>query len=210
MQAATRELIYACLMLLRWVPEVRRARALATVYAGYSLGTVVGLLLTPALAAAFQWPAALYAFSFAGLAWAVSACWLLAKLSASCSLVKASPKLLSLITTRMDVFCLEGFLRWRPMKVSAEWGQVLSSGSARAGGRCDAMQADLQTFHVAVRMTKPDVLQTGAMRRAMMQRSCHSNVTSKSAVPAGMALGGAAARVPFNGAFGACRGRGGT
>ena len=67
-------------MRIRWVPEARRARALATVYAGYSLGTVAGLLLTPALAAAFQWPAALHAFSLAGLAWAVGAHRLLAGL----------------------------------------------------------------------------------------------------------------------------------
>jgi len=37
------------------------------------MGTVAGLLLTPLLADAFRWPAALHAFSAAGLAWAVSA-----------------------------------------------------------------------------------------------------------------------------------------
>ncbi|KAK9835423.1 hypothetical protein WJX81_008633 [Elliptochloris bilobata] len=56
-------------MAAQWVPEGRRAHALATVYAGYSLGTVAGLLLTPALEAAFRWPAALHTFSVAGLAW---------------------------------------------------------------------------------------------------------------------------------------------
>lgn len=60
-------------MLRRWVPADRRALSLAAVYAGYSMGTVAGLLLTPLLADAFRWPAALHAFSAAGLAWAVSA-----------------------------------------------------------------------------------------------------------------------------------------
>ena len=54
------------------MPADRRARSLAAVYAGYSMGTVAGLLLTPLLADAFRWPAALHAFSAAGLAWAVS------------------------------------------------------------------------------------------------------------------------------------------
>ncbi len=51
----------------RWVQPGARARALAAIYAAASAGTVAGMLLTPLL----QWPAALHAFSAAGLAWAV-------------------------------------------------------------------------------------------------------------------------------------------
>lgn len=88
------EAAYADSTRVSWVPEARRAGALATVYAGYSLGTVAGLLLTPALAAAFQWPAALHAFSLAGLAWAVGAHQLLGECSVSCCLYEMCLKLM--------------------------------------------------------------------------------------------------------------------
>ena len=58
----------------RWVPEDYRARALTLIHATFSLGTVVGMLVTPQLVAPFGWPGALKGFTLLGLAWMVSSC----------------------------------------------------------------------------------------------------------------------------------------
>ena len=56
------------------MPEDYRARALTLVHATFSLGTVVGMLVTPQLVAPFGWPGALKGFTLLGLAWVVSSC----------------------------------------------------------------------------------------------------------------------------------------
>ena len=56
------------------MPEDYRARALTLVHATFSLGTVVGMLVTPQLVAPFGWPGALKGFTLLGLAWVVSFC----------------------------------------------------------------------------------------------------------------------------------------
>ena len=56
------------------MPEDYRARALTLVHATFSLGTVVGMLVTPQLVAPFGWPGALKGFTLLGLAWVVRPC----------------------------------------------------------------------------------------------------------------------------------------
>jgi len=56
----------------RWVPPIERARGVARLLSGISLGTVVGLTGSGWLVAHFGWPSAFYAFGVAGLVWGVT------------------------------------------------------------------------------------------------------------------------------------------
>ena len=59
-------------LLLRWVSEEYRGRALTVIHASFSLGMVFGMLATPVLVVHFGWPGALTGLTVLGLAWAVS------------------------------------------------------------------------------------------------------------------------------------------
>ncbi len=54
----------------RLVPAARRASNLATIYAAFNLGSIVGMTSTPPLVAAAGWPACFVLYGALGLAWA--------------------------------------------------------------------------------------------------------------------------------------------
>ena len=57
----------------RWIPPANRGKAISTIYAASSAGTVVGLMSTPVLAQILGgWPACFLLFAALGIAWAVS------------------------------------------------------------------------------------------------------------------------------------------
>lgn len=59
----------------RWVAPVGRGKAISTIYAASSAGTVLGLMATPVLAQLMGgWPACFLFFAALGIAWAVSVC----------------------------------------------------------------------------------------------------------------------------------------
>ncbi len=64
--------------LCRWVPPANRGKAISTIYAASSGGTVLGLMTTPVLAQLLGgWPACFLLFAGLGIVWAVSTLLLL-------------------------------------------------------------------------------------------------------------------------------------
>ena len=59
------------------VPQSERSRAVAYVFGGLDLGSVIGLLLCGPLIAIYGWPSVFYVFAILGLVWAVA--WPLSK-----------------------------------------------------------------------------------------------------------------------------------
>lgn len=59
------------------VPQSERSRAVAYVFGGLDLGSVIGLLLCGPLIAMYGWPSVFYVFAILGLVWAVA--WPLSK-----------------------------------------------------------------------------------------------------------------------------------
>lgn len=55
----------------RTVPKEERARAMATVFGGLNVGTILGLLLAPIFIENFGWQSVFYAFGGIGLVWVV-------------------------------------------------------------------------------------------------------------------------------------------
>lgn len=53
------------------VPQSERSRAVAYVFGGLDLGSVIGLLLCGPLIAMYGWPSVFYVFAILGLVWAV-------------------------------------------------------------------------------------------------------------------------------------------
>lgn len=53
----------------RWVPAAERTRAVAWLYSGIPLGTLIGLMATGWIVGRFGWPTAFYVFGAAGLLW---------------------------------------------------------------------------------------------------------------------------------------------
>ncbi|CAJ1364779.1 unnamed protein product [Effrenium voratum] len=57
-------------MVATWVPEAERSRAISTLGAGKTGGSIAGLLLAPFVIGAFGWQAMFFSFGFLGLLWA--------------------------------------------------------------------------------------------------------------------------------------------
>jgi ACS family sodium-dependent inorganic phosphate cotransporter len=55
----------------RWAPPTERARAVARLYSGIPIGTLIGLMGTGWIVARFGWPMAFYACGVAGLLWVI-------------------------------------------------------------------------------------------------------------------------------------------
>ncbi len=55
----------------RWVPADERTGAVAALFSGISIGTVVGLAATGWITARYGWPLSFYSFGILGLVWAV-------------------------------------------------------------------------------------------------------------------------------------------
>ncbi|KAL0036860.1 hypothetical protein WJX77_002503 [Trebouxia sp. C0004] len=76
----------------RWVPPANRGKAIATIYAASSGGTVLGLMTTPLLAQLLGgWPACFLLFAGLGIIWAVG-CWMYLPAPASAPYASASLK----------------------------------------------------------------------------------------------------------------------
>lgn len=57
-------------MVATWVPEAERSRAVSTLGAGKTTGSIAGLLLAPVVIGVFGWQAMFYSFGVLGLFWA--------------------------------------------------------------------------------------------------------------------------------------------
>lgn len=62
----------ATALLVAYVPARERARAVSLVWGGLDLGSVVGLLIAPAIIAAAGWQAVFYGFAVLGGAWCIA------------------------------------------------------------------------------------------------------------------------------------------
>ena len=56
----------------RWAPPAERARAVARLYSGIPIGTLIGLTATSWIIGRYGWPMAFYAFGAAGLLWVIA------------------------------------------------------------------------------------------------------------------------------------------
>jgi len=56
----------------RWAPPLERARAVAWLFSGVPIGTLVGLMGAGWIVGRFGWPMAFYAFGAAGLLWVIA------------------------------------------------------------------------------------------------------------------------------------------
>jgi MFS transporter, ACS family, solute carrier family 17 (sodium-dependent inorganic phosphate cotransporter), other len=56
----------------RWVPPTERARAVAWLWSGIPIGTLIGLMGTGWIVGRFGWPMAFYAFGAVGLLWVIA------------------------------------------------------------------------------------------------------------------------------------------
>jgi ACS family sodium-dependent inorganic phosphate cotransporter len=59
-------------LLARWAPPMERARAVARLYSGIPIGTLIGLIGTGWIVGRFGWPMAFYAFGVAGFLWVIA------------------------------------------------------------------------------------------------------------------------------------------
>ncbi|DBA75546.1 TPA: hypothetical protein ACH3X2_009106 [Trebouxia sp. C0005] len=76
----------------RWVPPANRGKAISTIYAASSGGTVLGLMTTPLLAQLLGgWPACFLLFAGLGIVWAVG-CWMYLPTPSSAPYASASLK----------------------------------------------------------------------------------------------------------------------
>ncbi|MFL6600457.1 MAG: MFS transporter [Steroidobacteraceae bacterium] len=55
----------------RWAPPTERARAVARLYSGIPIGTLIGLMGTGWIVGRYGWPMAFYCFGVAGLVWVI-------------------------------------------------------------------------------------------------------------------------------------------
>ncbi|DBB03799.1 TPA: hypothetical protein ACH3X3_011103 [Trebouxia sp. C0006] len=77
----------------RWVPPANRGKAISTIYAASSGGTVLGLMTTPVLAQLLGgWPACFLLFAGLGIVWAIG-CWLYLPAPSSAPYATASASL---------------------------------------------------------------------------------------------------------------------
>lgn len=107
--------------LCRWVPPANRGKAISTIYAASSSGTVLGLMTTPVLAQLLGgWPACFLLFAGLGIVWAVSplllllviAALLVVKLFSSCN-VFACKHTVQHMTDRQLMHIICGMFRSR-------------------------------------------------------------------------------------------------
>lgn len=56
-------------ILSKWIPVSERSRALALVYSGMYIGSVIGFAFSPFLIHQFGWPSVFYSFGSLGTVW---------------------------------------------------------------------------------------------------------------------------------------------
>ncbi len=105
----------------RWVPAAERTGAVAALFSGISIGTVVGLAATAWITARYGWPMAFYGFGVLGLVWV--AVWLVSVSNDHATDVRLSPDERHLIEQACSGGNASGPIPWR---------QVLAEPAVRA------------------------------------------------------------------------------
>jgi len=109
----------------RWMLVSERARSLSLNFSGMYLGTVLALLASPMIIAAFGWPALFYISGAAGLVWVVA--WMLAAADRPEDSRHISPAELAAITSTRNAEARAGRVPWvKIAREKAVWAIVLA------------------------------------------------------------------------------------
>lgn len=109
----------------RWMLVSERARSLSLNFSGMYLGTVLALLASPMIIAAFGWPALFYISGAIGLAWVVA--WMLAAADRPEDSRHISPAELTAITSTRNAEARASRVPWaKIVREKAVWAIVLA------------------------------------------------------------------------------------
>ena len=109
----------------RWMLVSERARSLSLNFSGMYLGTVLALLASPMIIAAFGWPALFYISGAIGLAWVVA--WMLAAADRPEDSRHISPAELAAITSTRNAEARASRVPWvKIAREKAVWAIVLA------------------------------------------------------------------------------------
>ena len=109
----------------RWMLVSERARSLSLNFSGMYLGTVLALLASPMIIAAFGWPALFYISGAAGLVWVVA--WMLAAADRPEDSRHISPAELAAITSTRNAEARASRVPWvKIAREKAVWAIVLA------------------------------------------------------------------------------------
>ncbi|MHB8383014.1 MAG: ACS family MFS transporter, partial [Candidatus Binataceae bacterium] len=109
----------------RWMLVSERARSLSLNFSGMYLGTVLALLVSPIIIAAFGWPALFYISGAVGLVWVIA--WMLAAADRPEDSRRISPAELAAITASRNAEPRAGRVPWGKIaREKAVWAIVLA------------------------------------------------------------------------------------
>jgi len=116
-------------MYSRWVPLSERSRAVALLLSAIPAGTVIGLLVTGPIVAAYGWPMAFYSFGVVGLGWVIV--WYLRIHNDPASDRRLSDAERALLPARQDPGIGAGPFPWRALfSAPAVWAIIVSHFSS--------------------------------------------------------------------------------
>ncbi|MFZ1888420.1 MAG: ACS family MFS transporter [Candidatus Binataceae bacterium] len=109
----------------RWMLASERARSLSLNFSGMYLGTVLALLASPMIIAAFGWPALFYISGALGLVWVLA--WMLAAADRPEDSRRISPAEIAAITSSRNAEARAGRVPWSKIaREKAVWAIVLA------------------------------------------------------------------------------------
>jgi MFS transporter, ACS family, solute carrier family 17 (sodium-dependent inorganic phosphate cotransporter), other len=109
----------------RWMLVSERARSLSLNFSGMYLGTVLALLASPMIIAAFGWPALFYISGALGLVWVLA--WMLAAADRPEDSRRISPAEIAAITSSRNAEARAGRVPWSKIaREKAVWAIVLA------------------------------------------------------------------------------------
>jgi ACS family sodium-dependent inorganic phosphate cotransporter len=109
----------------RWMLVSERARSLSLNFSGMYLGTVLALLASPMIIAAFGWPALFYTSGALGLVWVLA--WMLAAADRPEDSRRISPAEIAAITSSRNAEARAGRVPWSKIaREKAVWAIVLA------------------------------------------------------------------------------------